>query len=397
MANRFCAGCGARLLREANFCVECGERQPGAAAPRVRKSFQLNRYAPLFVVVTVLLIGAGAVFYGTMNPKKPLTVPRPDAQPAANGSAGAAAPGSLPQGHPPLEIPQEVKQTIRDMAQKAAAAPDDMDAWKRLAEVQYRAGQIEASFLTDAAASYTHILEHDHDNLDAIRTLGNIAFDQEQSDAAIGYYQRYLKLKPDDLSVQTDMATMYLASGKAEQAIQAYEGVLKTNPSFFQAQFNMAIAYRQLGDNAKMMAALEKARTMATDDASRTQVDQLLARAKGLPPPAAPVAEAAAPPAAAPAAPGAGGTFQSDAETLFRGNPILGPKVQRIEWSGPESAKVYVRDFPMDQMGDSMREMFADRMKGRIKEKKDAHKVVQATKFEIVDDPSGRVLTTITE
>ena len=51
----------------------------------------------------------------------------------------------------------------------------------------------------------------------------------------------------------------------------------------------------------------------------------------------------------------------------------------------------------MDQMGDSMREMFADRMKGRIKEKKDAHKVAQATKFEIVDDPSGRVLTTITE
>ena len=294
MANRFCASCGARLLREANFCVECGERQPGATAPPLGFSFPLSRYAPLFVVLTVLLVGGGAVWYGTMNPKTPASVPRRDAPPAASGaSSGApsgAEGGNLPQGHPPLEIPQQVKQTIRDMAQKAAAAPDDMEAWKRLAEVQYRAGQIEPSYLTEAGASYKHVLEHEPDNLEVLRSLGNIAFDQEQSDAAVGYYQRYLKLKPDDLSVQTDLATMYLAAGKADQAIQAYESVLKTNPSFFQAQFNMAIAYRSLGDNDKMIAALEKARAMARDDAARTQVDQLLARAKGLPPPGAPAA-----------------------------------------------------------------------------------------------------------
>jgi hypothetical protein len=171
--------------------------------------------------------------------------------------------------------------------------------------------------------------------------------------------------------------------------------VLKKNPSFFQAEFNMAIAYRQLGDNDKMMAALDKARGMAPDDASRNQVDQLLARAKGLPPPAAPppVQEAAAP--AAPAA--AAGTFQADAETVFRGNPILGPKVQRIEWSGPDTAKVYLHDFPMDQMGDSMRAMFGDRMRERIKEKKQAHNVTAQASFQLIDGPTGRVMDTITE
>ncbi len=399
MANRFCASCGARLLREASFCVECGERQPGTSAPRLGLSIPVSRYAPLFVVLVVLLVGGGAVIYGTMNPKTPAAVPRRDAPPAAGGAATGSgaetAGGNLPQGHPPLEIPEQVKQAMRDMAQKAAAAPEDMEVWKRLAEVQYRAGQIDPTFLTEAAVSYKHVLEREPDNLEVIRNLGNIAFDQEQSDVAVTYYQRYLKLKPDDLSVQTDLATMYLAAGKADQAIPAYEAVLKTNPSFFQAQFNLAIAYRSLGDNDKMMAALEKARTMAADDASRNQVDQLLARAKGLPPPAAaaPVAQAAAP--AAP--PAAGGTFKTDAEAVFRGNPILGPKVQRIEWSGPESAKVYVRDFPMDQMGDSMRTMFADRMRGRIKEKKQAYNVTQATKFEVVDDASGRVMETITE
>ena len=401
MTNRFCASCGARLLREANFCVECGERQPGATAPRIGFSLPVSRYAPLFVVLTVLLVGGSAVLYGTMNPKTTASVPRHEAPPAAggapNGPPSGAAGGNLPQGHPPLEIPEQVKQTIRDMAQKAAAAPDDMDAWKRLAEVQYRAGQLEASYLTEAEVSYKHVLDHEPDNLEVLRSLGNIAFDQEQSDAAASYYQRYLKLKPDDLSVQTDLATMYLAGGKADQAIQAYESVLKTNPSFFQAQFNLAIAYRSQGDNDKMVAALEKARSMAPDDAARTQVDQLIARAKGAAPPAAPAASEGQAVAAAPAEPAAGGTFQADAEAVFRGNPILGPKVQRVEWSGADSAKVYVRDFPMDQMGDSMRTMFADRMRGRIKEKKEAHQLTAQTKFEVIDEPSGRVMETITE
>jgi tetratricopeptide (TPR) repeat protein len=408
MANRFCASCGARLLRDANFCVECGERQPGASAPRVRFSVPVNRYAPLFVVLAVLLVGGGAVFYGTLNPKTPASVPRRDA-PAASGTAAG---GNLPQGHPPLEIPDQVKQAMRDMAQKAAVAPDDLDAWKRLAEVQYRAGQIDASYLTEAATTYKHVLEREPDNLEVIRNLGNIAFDQEQPDAAVGYYQRYLKLKPDDLSVQTDLATMHLSAGKAEEAIQAYQAVLKADPSFFQAQFNLAIAYRTLGDSDKTAAALEKARGMAPDDTTRNQVDQLLARAKGLPPPAAPMPQAAAPAAPAlagqgpagsapagqaPAAAASGGTFKADAETVFRSNPILGPKLQRIEWTGPESAKVYMRDFPMDQMGDGMRTMFADRMRGRIKEKKEAYKVTAQTKFEMVDEASGRVMETITE
>ncbi len=383
MANRFCAGCGARLLRDASFCVECGERQPGAAAPRAGVSLPLSRYAPLFVVLLVVAVGGSAVLYGSLNPKTPPSVPRRDAPPVT------AAAGNLPQGHPPVEIPEQVKQAMRDMAQKAAAAPDDVEAWKRLGEVQYRAGQIEPGYLADAAASYRHVLERQPDNLDAIRNLGNIAFDQEQSDTAVGYYQRYLQLKPDDLSVQTDLGTMYLAAGKAAQAIQVYESVLKTDAKFFQAQFNLAIAYRSLGDNDKTIAALEKARPIAPDDRSRNQVDQLLARAQGAPAPA--------PARTGPARAAAGGTFQADAEAVFRDNPVLGPKVQRIEWPGPETAKVYLREFPMDTMDEGMRTMFVDRMRGRIKEKKQAHNVTATARFEVIDDATGKVMETITE
>jgi tetratricopeptide (TPR) repeat protein len=390
MANRFCASCGARLLTGANFCVECGERQPGAKMPRVGFSIPLQRYAPLFVVLVVAGVGAGTVLFGRMTPQTAPSVPGrgTPSSPAAGGS-------SLPEGHPPIAIPDQVKQAIRDLAQKAQAAPEDLDTWKHLGEVQYRAGQLDPSYLPEATAAYRHVLEREPDNLDAIRNLGNIAFDQDQHDIAIGYYQDYLKRKPDDLGVQTDMGTMYLSSGKPELAIATYDAVLKTDPSFFQAHVNIGLAYRSLGQNDKALAALEKARTLAPDDKTRMQVEQLLARAKAQPSSGQMAPASTGQPPAAPAV--AGNSFQADAEAIFRQNPILGSKVQRIEWPGAESARVHLRDFPMDQMPEAMRTMFVERMKGRIKEKKEAHNVTQTARFEMVDDATGNVMDTITE
>jgi cytochrome c-type biogenesis protein CcmH/NrfG len=402
MATRFCASCGAKLVVDANFCVECGERLPGVKVPRPRWSFPVHRYAPLLVVLTIVAVGGGAVVFGVLAPKSPPSVPGRDA-PQAPVDTG----GKLPEGHPPIAIPEQVKQAIRELAKKAEAAPDDLDSWKHLAEVEYRAGQLDPSYLPEAALAYKHVLEREPDNLDVIRNLGNIAFDQDQQGIAIGYYQQYLQRKPDDLNVQTDLGTMYLSDGKADEAIATYDKVLKADPAFFQAQFNLAIAYRSMGQTDKAVAALDKARTLATDDKTRNQVDQLAARLKGQPPPGHPgvaqpgvgqeaPAPAPAPPVVAAGAPPAG-SFQADAEAIFRQNQVLGPKVQRIEWPGPESAKVYLRGFPMDQMPPEMRSMFTDRMKGRIKEQKEAHQIASTTHFELVDEATGKVMDTITE
>jgi tetratricopeptide (TPR) repeat protein len=393
MEARFCANCGGKLANGANFCVECGEPRPGAKPRRLGLAVPTHRYAPLLVILAVVAIGGGAVVLGVLSPKVPPSVPRREASQAAGDAAAR-----LPENHPPIAIPEQVKQAMREMAQRAQAAPDNSDIWKHLAEAQYRAGQLEPSYLVEAAAAYQHVLEREPENLDVIRNLGNIAFDREQSDVAIEYYQRYLKQKPDDLNVQTDLGTMYFQAGKTDQAIQSYESVLKTDPSFFQAQFNLFFVYRAANQPEKAMAALEKARSLAPDDTSRNQVEQVMARAKGLPPPApAAGAVSGASPEKQPAAPVPAGTFQADAEDLFRQHPILGPKVQRIQWQGAETAQVYLRGFPMDQMGDDMRNMFIDRMRGRIKEKKAAHNVTQTARFDLVDDASGQVLATITE
>jgi hypothetical protein len=384
MSARFCTECGAGLWRDANFCAECGTAQGGVASRRPRPALPLDRYAPVLVILAVIVIGGAAVVSGVLAPKPPPSIPGSSPSEAARGS------GELPQGHPPIEIPEQVRQAIRDLKTEAEAAPDDVTKWTHLAEVQYRAGQLDPTYLSDAAAAFRHVLERQPDNLEVMRHLGNVAFDQNQPDIAAGYYQRYLAAKPDDLNVRTDLGTMYLSSGKTEDAIRTYESVMEADPKFFQAQFNLAIAYRTLGDEAKATAALDKASQLASDERSRDQVNQLLARFKGVP---APVA------GAAPAAPadGEAGTFQSAAAAIFRKNPILGPKVQRIEWQSSEAARVYLRDFPMEQMDEAMRSMFLDRMRGRIREQKTAHDVTQTARFDLVDEPTGTVMESITE
>src|SRR5512139_1956570 len=212
MNNRFCSNCGAKLLPDSRFCVECGGQQARALAPGRLSSLSLQRYAPLLVLLVIAIVVGAVIAVGTRNPKSAPTVPRRD------GAQTSGAPGgALPEGHPPIAVPEQVKQAIRDMAQKADAAPDDVDAWKRLGDLQYRAGQVDPSYMAQAQASYRHILERQPDDPDVLRSLGNIAFDQDHNQEAVEFYQKYLKLKPNDAEVQTDLGTMYLSAGQTDQ------------------------------------------------------------------------------------------------------------------------------------------------------------------------------------
>lgn len=384
MANQFCSQCGVKLLANASFCAECGARQKGGAAVHTAPA-AWRRYTPLLVVVAVVLVLGAVVVIGSMHPKTTATVGR-------RGNAPAAGESGLPEGHPPITVPEEAKQAIRELSKQAAAAPEDLALWQRLAELQYRTGQLDPSYLAEAEASYRHILAGKPDDLEALRSLGNVAFDEQKSDTAIEFYRRYLKLKPDDPDVQTDLGTMLLTSGKTDEAIQEFRSVVQQHPSFFQAHFNLAIAYSKKGERDKVIETLETARGLAKDDKTRAQVEQVLAQVKAGP--SAPEGASAGEP---PSAPVAGATFQEGMDTSLRQYPVIGPKIDRIEWTGAQSAKVYLREFPMEQMPADMTTMFTDHLKARLKQQKEAHQVTQQASVELVDAASGKVMSTITE
>jgi tetratricopeptide (TPR) repeat protein len=376
---RFCSQCGGKLQAEARFCVDCG--LPVAGARRaVQGPLPLGRYAPAVVVGVVLLVGGVVVAIGVRNPKTPPSVP---------GKQGAAGGGQLPAGHPPISVPDDVKQSIAKMAKDAEAQPDNIPLWQQLAEVQYRASEMDPSYLAEAQRALEHIIEQQPSNAEALRNLGNVAFDREQPTKAVEYYTRYLVLKPDDKNVQTDMATMMLAAGKVDEAIAAYQKILASDASFFQAQFNLGLAYQKAGNQVQAVAALQKARALAPDEKVRGQLDQMIGRVQKT----GTVSAAAA--SGAPSA--AAGTLREGLEEFFRSNQIIGPKLDRFDWADETHVRVLVSEFPIAAMPDDVRQRFADRIREQIKEQKQAHQTSTPVQVQLVDSTSGEAMETISE
>jgi len=68
---------------------------------------------------------------------------------------------------------------------------------------------------------------------------GEVAFAQK----AISYYERYLKARPEEVSVRTDLSAMYFYAGATDRSIQEATRVLEAEPDHIQANFNLGIFY----------------------------------------------------------------------------------------------------------------------------------------------------------
>jgi tetratricopeptide (TPR) repeat protein len=204
-----------------------------------------------------------------------------------------------------VQIPKEALDFIKQLEQKANANPNDLAAWDQLGDVTLRAAAFDPSYYPRASDAYAHVLKIDPENLDALRGVGNIDFDQRKFDEAIAAYEHYLSKKPDDPDVRTDLGTMYLSTNNADQAVIQYKKVLAAHPQFFEAAFNLGVAYGQMNQLADARTALATALKLAPDGEARNRVNQMVA---SLATPPATTADNGAPPLAPGATSPAGAT-----------------------------------------------------------------------------------------
>ena len=386
---RFCPQCGTKTGPKANFCTDCGEPLAGAGGKtggkKARRSAAISapveQRLPLPGIVVLsfyLVVGIGLwVFVLQTEPFAP--PPTLSTEASTGGSA-------LPQNHPQVALPEEVTSRIAELVAQANAAPQDPNAWRTLAEVQFRASQIDASYRSAALASYRKLFELAPSDLDALRGLGNVYYDLEEYQKAIEHYQRYVTLKPDDAGVTTDLGTMYLYTGQVDQAIGLYQSVLAKQPNFFQAHFNLGIAYQEKSLPAQAVASLQRARSLTDNTNIQARIDQLLAQFSSgtIPSRTSPATNTSAPP------------FQQAVESLFRSHEMMAPKIVRIEWPSHTEAKVFVRNFPMAGMPQTVRDSFRKKLQGHITDAQQKNGISGVVTVELIDIETQQVMETLT-
>jgi cytochrome c-type biogenesis protein CcmH/NrfG len=78
-------------------------------------------------------------------------------------------------------------------------------------------------------------------DFDSLVELGNLQFDQQNYDAAAGYYRKALGVRPSEVSVRTDLGTALFYSNHIDDSLAELRKSLAMNPTHPQTLFNLGV------------------------------------------------------------------------------------------------------------------------------------------------------------
>jgi cytochrome c-type biogenesis protein CcmH/NrfG len=111
--------------------------------------------------------------------------------------------------------------------------------------------------------------------------VGNVYYDTQLYQDAIGYYEKSLQGDPKNVGVRTDMGTAYFYLGDADRAITEFNKALTEDPKHGQTLYNLGmVQWQGKGDVSAAVASWEKLLKTVPDYPDRAKVEQLVAKAK---------------------------------------------------------------------------------------------------------------------
>jgi tetratricopeptide (TPR) repeat protein len=234
----------------------------------------------------------------------------------------------------------------------------------------------------EAVDVLSRILTISPDDPDALLMMGDVSFDQKAFTKAVEFYERYLKLMPNDLGATARYASTLTFLGRYDDSIKQLDSVLVRDPNNFPAMAYLAITFAQKGDTSKARELGTKALQLAPSEEARARfsgfIQSLSTQPEG-------VSQTPAQPQTAKSSTGGVESGISGFITALKNNPVAGPKFVRYDDSTSGEVKLVFRDFPMAQMPPFAKEKFF----GGLKSGARAAGLKDGTMLVFVDDSSG--------
>jgi Flp pilus assembly protein TadD len=214
----------------------------------------VNKDNVLFAVIGILLgFISGYLLHEVMAARQP-----PRLRPGDVAAAAAGGGGGAPEGAP------DAGAATASGASGAAGAADagapgmgDPAAVGAGATAPGGAGAPMA-----AIQQLREYVEKNPNDADAVLKLANANFDIHRWDRARELYTQYLKLKPDQPDILSDLGITYRELGQFDHALEQFQKAEKLAPTHWQAQYNQAVVLgidlKRYDDAQKVLADIEK-------------------------------------------------------------------------------------------------------------------------------------------
>jgi tetratricopeptide (TPR) repeat protein len=115
-----------------------------------------------------------------------------------------------------------------------------------------------------AQGAFEHALRDDPNNFDANLRMGMVLHKDERNDEALKYIRHALEIRPGDVGVRYQIASIELSVGQVEAARGHLESLVKEAPNFTEAHVSLATAYyreKRKVDGDRERAIVEKLNT----------------------------------------------------------------------------------------------------------------------------------------
>jgi cytochrome c-type biogenesis protein CcmH/NrfG len=253
------------------------------------------------------------------------------------------------------------------------------------------ASQTVAFEAIDVLGRILHLVPNDPE---ALVLMADVSFEQQAFTKALEFYERYLKLEPDDLGARSRYASTLTFMSRFDDAINELNRVLAKEPKNFPALAYVAITYHQKGDVKKARQFGEKALQLAPSEEARARFAgfiKMLNEAEAGGGNKSPVAAVSASNKSfeevAPIQKGVEGVVAA-----VRANPVAGPKFVTHEVSPKGVLKLTFKDFPMQMMPPFAKEKFF----ANVRKSVEAASAEELAKIEFVDLATGSTMESLT-